>query len=578
MIQTLKMLSENGNQGRIYRIAFISIGEAILASIPYAVLCSVLFDIVDKNLTIENFIIYSTVIFLGALARTFFSFLSLTVSRNDGNLIIKDLRLRIGEHIRKLSLGYFNKRDVGELSNDALENVNKIEMILTMLLPPMISTFILSLIVVCVLFFIDTKMALATLITMPLAFVILLWARSIMAKQGKALYKSSDQLANSLLEFVNGIKFIKSFNSSDHKINALVERMYDFKIKSLKTEGTLSPVMVLAGVAIDFGLVMLIFIGSYLMIGGDLSVKAFVIFIIISAKFFEELKMMSINYVKVKYLGIAGQSVRKLLDEKLLKGSGNIVPIEDNYISFHNVRFSYNDKEVIKGVSFNIPANTLTAFVGSSGSGKSTIANLIARFFDVDSGEIKIGYHNIKEVDPECVLEKISMVFQNVTLFNDTIYNNLKIGKHGATEAEIILAAKKANAHDFITKLPNGYQTMVGENGANLSGGEQQRLSIARAILKDSPIILLDEATASLDPENEIYIQDAISKLLHNKTVIVIAHRLKTIKDADQIIVLDNGTINEKGTHQELMSQQGIYQSMWQAQDSSQGWTVMNQA
>ncbi len=576
MIQTLKMLSEGGNQLRLARIAIISVLEAFSAAVPFSVLCMVLFDIVDQKLTLEGFIYYNLIILVGAIFKVLFSYLNLSISRNDGNIIIRDLRLRLGEHIRKLSLGYFNKHDVGELSNKALDNVNKLEMILTMLLPAMISTLVLSLIVVSVLFFIDPTMAVATLITMPLALVILLWARSIMNKQGRALFESSNQLSDGLLEFVNGIKFIKSFNSSSHKLDNLIDKMRDFKVKSLKTEGTLSPVMVFTGVAIDFGLVMLICIGSYLMIGGELGVKEFVVFIVVSAKFFEELKVMAVNFVKVKYLGIAGESIRDVLNEKLLSGTDNMASIKDNNIEFKNVRFSYDKKEILKGVNLDIEENSMTAFVGPSGSGKTTMTNLIARFYDVDSGEIKIGSHNIKDIDPECVLQKISMVFQNVTLFNDTIYNNIKIGKQGATEEEIIDAAQKANVHDFISALPKGYQTMVGEKGANLSGGEQQRISIARAILKDSPIILLDEATASLDPENEIYIQNAFSNLLKNKTVIVIAHRLKTIKDADKIVVFNEGKICEQGSHDSLLQQKGVYYDLWQAQENSVGWTVAN--
>ncbi|MDC7222886.1 MAG: ATP-binding cassette domain-containing protein, partial [Spirochaetales bacterium] len=283
------------------------------------------------------------------------------------------------------------------------------------------------------------------------------------------------------------------------------------------------------------------------------------------------------DFVKVKYLGIAGESINNLFQENLLEGTGNDVEVDDNNIAFKDVRFSYGDSEVLKGINLDIKANSLTAFVGPSGSGKSTMMNLMARFFDVDSGDITIGSHNIREIDPESVLKCISMVFQNVTLFRDTIYNNIKIGKQGATEEEIIGAAKKANAHDFISRLPQGYQTMVGENGANLSGGEKQRISIARAILKDTPIILLDEATSSLDPENEIYIQNAISHLLENKTVIVIAHRLKTIRDADNIVVFNKGRIEEQGTHSELLSQKGLYHRMWQEQDSAIGWKITNQ-
>jgi len=575
MLKTLKMISID-NQKKLFRISLISILEAISGSVPFIVLYFVLCDIIDKTFTMDKFFLYSGIIGISATFRMIFSFLSFTVSRNDGTLMIKDLRLRLGEHIRKLSLGFFNTHNVGELSNKTLDNVNKIEMIVTMLLPEMISTLVLSLLVSFGLFFIDVRMAAATIITMPLAIFILTWARNIMNTRGRALYDSSARLANSLLEFINGIKFIKSFNNSEKKYNDLVETMEDFKIKSLKTEGTLSPVMVFAGISIDFGLVMLILTGSYNMVGGSITGKTFLIFVIISSRFFEGLKAMSINYVKVKYLGIAGETVREILNEKLLSGSGQNASFCEHDIKFQDVRFSYNNIEVLKGINLIIEENTMTAFVGPSGSGKTTMTNLIARFFDSDSGDIFIGGHKIKNVDPEAVLKEISMVFQDVILFRDTIYNNIKIGKHDATEKEIIEAAKKANAHEFIQKLPDEYSTLVGENGANLSGGEQQRISIARAMLKDAPIILLDEATASLDPENEIYIQNAISNLLENKTVIVIAHRLKTIKYADKIVVLQNGKIEEQGRHFELIDNKGLYYKMWETQESAVGWQIKN--
>jgi len=576
MLKTMAMLSK-GNKLRIFRISSVSFLEAVLGSVPYGILFLVIRDIMDGSLTSSQFLIYTSVIIVSALFRTYFSYHSVTTSRNDGNVIIKELRLKLGEHIRKLPLGFFNTHDIGELSNKTLDNINKTEMILTMILPTMTSTLVLSLLVSALLFFIDIPMAIATLVTMPLALGILTWARNIMDKQGRALYESSTKLAGSLLEFVNGIKYIKSFNSSDRKYKSLVGNMADFRHKSLMTEGLLSPVMVFAGISIDFGLVVLILTGTYMLAGGELTGQSFLIFIVISSRFFEGLKALSINFVKVKYLGIAGESIRDLFDEKHLAGTGNREKIDKYDISFENVRFSYEDTDVLKGVNLDIAENTLTAFVGPSGSGKTTMTNLIARFFDVSAGEIRIGGKNIRNVDPEAVLENISMVFQDVMLFRDTVFNNIKIGKHGATYEEVIEASKKANAHDFIMSLPNGYDTLVGENGSNLSGGEKQRISIARAILKDSPIILLDEATASLDPENEIYIQRAITELLENKTVIVIAHRLKTIKDANKIVVFESGKIVEEGTHSRLLeNREGLYRSMWETQDRSSGWEIAN--
>lgn len=575
MFKTLQMIA-NYNNKKLVKIGSISVMEAIFSSLPFLVLYLILCDIIDKCFTMEKFVIYTLIVLGTALFRIVFSFLNVVVTRAEGTFMIKDLRLRLGEHIRKLSIGFFNTHDIGELSNKILNNVNQIEIIVTMLLPQIVATVVLSALVAIQLFFIDPRMALAMLITIPLAFCIMVWARSIMAKQGRALLLSSQKLANSLLEFINGIKFIKSFNASQKKFHDLVDRMDDFRAKSLKTEGRLSPVMVFAGISIDFGLVILILTGSFLITGGSLSGKTFLIFIIISSRFFENLKGLSINYVKVKYLSIAGETVQNILDEKLLSGTGNSCEFDNHNIEFNDVGFSYHDVEVLKNVNLQIEAKKLTAFVGPSGSGKTTMTNLIARFFDVNKGYITIGGNRIDEIDPETVLGQVSIVFQDVILFRDTIYNNIKIGKHNATREDVIAAAKKANCHDFISKLPKGYDTMVGENGANLSGGEQQRLSIARAILKDAPIILLDEATASLDPENEIFIQNAISQLLKNKTIIVIAHRLKTIKAADKIVVFEDGRIREEGTHAQLLKNENLYHQMWTTQQSAVGWKIEN--
>lgn len=273
---------------------------------------------------------------------------------------------------------------------------------------------------------------------------------------------------------------------------------------------------------------------------------------------------------------IAGNNVQGIFDEKILGGLKENVSFKNHDIEFKNVYFSYKNTDVLKNINLTIKEKTMTAFVGASGSGKTTMTHLIARFFDVNRGMIKIGGQSIEELDAERLLEEISMVFQNVILFRDTIYNNILIGNPNATLNQVIEAAKKSNCHDFITQLPNGYETLVGENGSTLSGGEQQRISIARAMLKDAPIVLLDEATASLDPENELFIQRAISELLMDKTIVVIAHRLKTIKNADQIVVFDNGKIVEVGTHEVLLEKKGKYHRMWVTQQGAIGWQVDN--
>jgi len=532
MIKTIALITKN-NKLRIIQTALISTIEAVFGFTPLIILYFLLCSMIDGTFTCNKLTLYSIILGIGTIFRGSFSYLNVTVSRRNGTLLIKDLRLRIGEHIRKLSMGFFDSHDVGELSMKVLDNINKMEMILTMLFPEIISAFAMSILVAGSLFFIEPKMAFATIITMPIALYIMTWAKNIMINRGRELYKSSFRLADSLLEFLNGIKYIKSFNNSQKKLNDLIETMDDFRKNSLKTEGTLSPVMVLAGIFIDIGIVSVVLMGSYLLIGGSISPKIFIIYIIISSRFFDILKSLSVNYIKVKYLGIAGKSVNEILELKETEGTD--LPVFSNRdIRFKNVSFAYNGTNVLNKINLDIKENAMTALVGPSGSGKTTLANLICRFYDPQSGTILMDGRDIRKIDPEHILRQTSSVFQKVFLFHDTIFNNIKIGHPGASENEVIDAAKKANAHDFIMKLPDAYNTMVGENAVNLSGGEQQRISIARAILKNAPIVILDEATASLDPENELFIQHAISNLLKNKTIIVIAHRLKTIKNADK--------------------------------------------
>ncbi len=575
MLEILKLIAGK-YRIRMVRVTLISVLEAIFGAVPFVVMYFLLCNIIDHTFTLQKLSTYVYIIIGSAIVRMLFSYLSVTLSRADGTIMVKDLRLRLGEHIRKLPLGFFSSHDTGELSNKTLDNVNKVEQIITMLLPEFISTFVLSMLVAAGLFYIDYRMAIATIITMPLALGLLVWAKKIMHNRGKALYQSSSDLANGIIEFVSGIKFIKSFNNSHKKFDDLVGKMDDFKVKSLKAEGTLSPVMTLSGISIDFGLVMLILMGSYFMVGGSLTGKTFIIFIIISSRFFENLKAISLNYVKIRYLLIAGQTIQELFNEKPLAGEEQELNAKKQDIVFKNVSFGYNGTKVLDNISTTIPNNEMTALVGPSGSGKSTMANLIARFYDVDNGSISIGQENIKDIAPEKLLKNVSMVFQKVILFKDTIYNNIRIGNQNAPREQVLDAAKRANCHEFISKLPDGYNTMVDENGSNLSGGEQLRLSIARAMLKDAPVVLLDEATSSLDPENEFFIQEAISNLLQKKTVIVIAHRLRTIKEAGKIIVLNNKTIQEEGTHDELLDKRGLYNQMWQTQKNAVGWQIAN--
>ncbi|WP_369413736.1 ABC transporter ATP-binding protein [Brucepastera parasyntrophica] len=316
----------------------------------------------------------------------------------------------------------------------------------------------------------------------------------------------------------------------------------------------------------------MIFTGTYLLAGGQLTLPVFLLFLLMGNRVFEPLTVALVNYAELNYSVLSSERIMEIRREKPLPGEKNAPPGAG--IVFQDVTFAYNSAEVIRNVSFSIPEKSITALVGPSGSGKSTITRLIARFWDVRNGKILMDNEDIREIDPEKLLSRISMVFQDVYLFRDTIRNNIRVGKMNATQEEIEWAAKQACCHEFITALPQGYDTPVGEGGCTLSGGEKQRISIARALLKDAPIVLLDEATASLDPENEVQVQKAINALVSRKTVVIIAHRLKTIKEADNIIVLDEGRVAEQGTHEALLKNRGLYRNLWDLQQESAGWTM----
>ena len=320
---------------------------------------------------------------------------------------------------------------------------------------------------------------------------------------------------------------------------------------------------------------MIMLCAGILAVGGDLSFANLAVILIASFTIFNPIEVMGQMTTMIRTMDAALDRVERIKQAKKIDENGRDIPLDSFDIGFEHVSFAYeNGNPILKDVSFSIPQGSMTAIVGPSGGGKTTITRLIARFWDVQEGSITIGGHDVKEFTCDSLLKNMSMVFQNVYLFHDTIENNIKFGCQDATHEQVVEAAKKACCHDFISALPQGYDTVIGEGGSTLSGGEKQRISIARAMLKDAPIILLDEATASVDPENEVHLQQAISALVKNKTLIVIAHRLSTIRDADQILVVDNGKIVEKGVHAELIQQKGIYQKFWNIRQKARNWKL----
>ncbi|MFE4571109.1 ABC transporter ATP-binding protein [Paenibacillus chitinolyticus] len=482
-------------------------------------------------------------------------------------------RTRLAEHLRKLPLGYLNKRDPGDLANMMMGDFTMVEHGISHLVPQMIGALVMPVLALAGLSFLDWRMALALFAAFPLAVALVMLTSGIQHKLGANHMRAKIDAANRLQEYLNGIRVIKAYNMTGESFARLTLSFRELMRQSIRIEGLLGPIVLSAIACIRAGLTFMIMVGVHLLLGGSLDLIVFVSFLIVGTRIYDPLTTVLVNYAEFRYHEQAGERIVRLLQEPVMPGKRQPPAAYD--IELEQVTFGYNRQTVLKEVNLSIPAGTFTALVGPSGSGKSTVLRLIARFYDPAGGKVLLGGDNIRDMEPEALLSKISMVFQDVYLFQDSIAANIRFGRNNATMEEIEEAARQACCHDFIMNLPKGYDTLVGEGGSTLSGGEKQRISIARALLKDAPIVLLDEATASLDPENEAVIQEAIDRLVQGKTVIVIAHRLKTVRSADHIVVLDNGSIVEQGSHSNLLAAKGLYARLWDIQQQADTWKMI---
>lgn len=481
-------------------------------------------------------------------------------------------RLSLAEHLRKLSLGFLSKRDPGDLSSMLVTDFMMAETGISHHLPQLMGAIVMPVLAFASLVWIDWRMAVSMFAALPLALLVLWASTKAQRKLSGRQIQAKINAGNRLEEYLQGIRVMKAYNLIGDRFVRLRDAFEELRRACIRQEALLGPFVLLSITLVRAGLTMMVLCGTYLLLGGQLSILVFVLFLVVGSRVFDPLTSALTNFTEFRYFSIAGGRILSLMNEPEMKGEQQSPAAGD--IRFEHVSFAYQDKEVLHDINITLPKNSLTALVGPSGSGKSTVMKLCARFYDPQKGCIFFNGVPMNEINPESLMSHISMVFQDVYLFQDTIRNNIRFGKTDATEEEIIAAAKKACCHDFIMRLPKGYDTLVGEGGCTLSGGEKQRVSIARAILKDAPIILLDEATASLDPENEVEVQKAIDSLIKERTVIAIAHRLKTIKDADQIIVLDNGRIKEEGTHDDLVRNEGLYAHLWNIQESISCWKL----
>ena len=474
-------------------------------------------------------------------------------------------RIEVAEKIRKLPLSFFNRKDLSELTTNIMGDCATIENMLSHVVPQLIGYSCSSVITCVLLAFYDWRMASAIFCTLPIAFLIVIIGKGFEKKLGEKQVQSKLAVSNEVQEYLDGIKIIKGFGISGEKFKTLDRALKNMMWAAIKFEGISGIFVTLSTMVLKVGLGVVVLVGVKLIVIGSLDPITFLAFIVIGSRIYSPLISVLTLLPELFYMLTSIERMKSLQTESTMEGRNDVL-FKDFSINIDHINFSYKQKSVINDLSCVIPSNKMTALVGPSGSGKSTLLQLIARFWDVDKGMITIDGNDIKTIDPETLMLSMSFVFQNVILFDDTILNNIRIGRHDASDEEVKLAAKKARCDELIAHLPHGWDTLIGENGSKLSGGERQRISIARALLKNAPIVLLDEATASLDPENEVYIQQAISELVKDRTVIVIAHRLKTIITADQIIVLDKGSIVEQGSYQQLIDNNGLFTRLYSLQ------------
>lgn len=496
---------------------------------------------------------------------------------HDGYKVSAEGRVKLAEHIRKLPLGLLSGKRSSEITQTMMSDFSQTETAMTHVLPQMIAGVLVAVIAPLVMVFIDWRMTLASFIGFPLATLLIKGTQSLTKRAQKKITDAGVAQADSISEYLYGMEVIKSYNLQGDNFEKLKKACVHYRDAHIQAEGSITPLYLVAGALLRSGLSIMTLVGVYLLIGGNLDVSTFALFLLIGARIFDPLTGSIMNISSLMAGSAAGKRIVKLLNEDVMSGSEEVPDAHD--IIFTDVSFAYNKADVgdspsvLSSLCLAFPENSLTALVGPSGSGKTTALRLAARFYDPIQGVVHFGGKDETRMDPEKLMSKISVVFQDVYLFQDSIANNIRYGKESASDDEIRQAAKLANC-DFIEKMPSGFETMVGEGGCTLSGGERQRISIARAILKDAPVVMLDEATSSLDPENESQVQQAINRLVQGRTVIVIAHRLKTIIGADNIIVLDQGKKVEEGTHQELLNQNGLYARLWHLQTKSEGWQV----
>ena len=563
--EMLKLLTKTGKRDLIISSVFFALyGLSSIAMIVIVFL--ILFQIFDGT-SLASLYKYFIAIGLLVVFKGICNMVADMKKHSAGFDIVQQIRERMIIKLKKFSLGFYTNERLGEINTILHKDVDNMSLVVGHMWSRMFGDFLIGAVVFVGLASINFKLAIMMAVSVPIALIFLY----LTIKQSERIENQNNSalldMVSLFVEYVRGIPVLKSFSNNKSLDNELMNKTKKFGETSKAASRFKAKQLSIFGFLLDIGYLVLLIAGAILVIKGSLDVLHFIIFAVISKEFYKPFASMEQHYMYYVSAVDSYERLSRILYADVISDKVNGIVPKDNDIAFENIDFSYEKDEFkMEKLSFSIAEKTMTALVGESGSGKTTITNLLLRFYDVHKGKITLGGTDIRDIPYDELLDRISIVMQNVQLFDNTIEENIRVGKKGATKEEITLAAKKARIHDFIMSLPKGYETDIGENGGILSGGQRQRISIARAFLKDAPILILDEMTSNVDPVNESLIQDAITELAKNRTVLVVAHHLKTIQKADQILVFQKGNLLEKGKHGELLDKNGYYTKLWKAQ------------
>lgn len=536
----------------------------------------VLVKIFDETLSVKDIAVVLGILLVSLVGKIITQYVSQLEQTHAGYFMAADKRIRIGNKLKKVPMGFFSEFSLGKITTMSTTTLSQIEMqvpmLLVLVLGGLLNTFVFAL----ALFYLHIMVGITAVLGILAFFIVTYFMEKKSRENASEIGIAQTHLTKQVLETVQGMQVIKSYNLGGKNNKELSNAFEENCNITMKLEKTMTPYIALQRIVLGISIAAIIILSVKYYMEGNMILADAIMSMIAGFIIFEGIKAAGSSMAILRIAENSIDSLKYLEQIPEIKEGQETSPIRHPNIEFKDVSFAYDEKTILDHISCEMKKNTITAIVGPSGSGKTTFCNLIARFWDVNTGEILIGGKNIKEYTLPHLMSHIAMVFQSVYLFEDTIENNIKFGVPSATREEVIDAAKKAMCHDFIEALPNGYDTLIGEGGATLSGGEKQRISIARAMLKDAPIVIFDEATANIDPENEDKLKAAIEELTKNKTIIMIAHRLSTIRNADQILVLNNGKIEQRGNHEELMKQGGLYKTLINMKNKATVWKIAN--